>query len=309
MFRSILLLTLAVLATAACPGEHSSRPAPSNAAPSTVVVSTYPLAYFARAMADDLVEVAFPVHPDANPARWRPHEGDLELLRSADLVLTNGATYELWTQYITLPGGTLHNTSAGFRDDYIVIPDAIRHSHGDGTWHTHDATASVTWLDPIQALQQAESVRSALVRLLPAEATEINRRHGELDAELRELHRLNLEATRPLREVHLLAAGHDLQYFARRYRLSMSFPGWDTARGLDGESWAELDAITEQRPAHHLIWSGEPTAEALSGLEERGITVIPVDIAAHEPRDGDFLDAMASIREALKRIDASEPAP
>lgn len=307
--RALPVLACGGLLAASCGSSDPARPQP--AAPSTpmVVVSTYPLEYFTTRMAGGMADIVFPVHPDASPARWRPQEGDLELLQDADLVLTNGATYEQWTQYVTLPGGRLRNTSAGFRDEYVIIPDAVRHHHGDGNWHTHDATASVTWLDPIQAIQQAASIRAALVELLPHGEEEINRRHGELEEDLRQWHRQNLEALQPLRGVHLLSASHDFQYLARRYRLDVSFLSWATHLPLDEAAWEELDAVVADNPAQWLLWRGEPTEEARDGLGERGISIIALDIASHEPPEGDFLDAMAAIREALAGLNERAPRP
>jgi len=39
------------------------------------------------------------------------------------------------------------DTSAGFADEIIVIEDGQTHSHGPEGEHSHNVTASVTWLD------------------------------------------------------------------------------------------------------------------------------------------------------------------
>ena len=64
----------------------------------------------------------------------------------------------------SLPDSKLVNTSAGFKDMYIVAAEAVLHTHGPEGEHEHENVAFTTWLDPVLAIEQARAIRDALGR-------------------------------------------------------------------------------------------------------------------------------------------------
>ena len=67
----------------------------ANAKPLIVQASSYPAYYFAQRVATDSFDVRYRVPNAVDPAFWRPGDEDLIAFQQADIILLNGATYEL----------------------------------------------------------------------------------------------------------------------------------------------------------------------------------------------------------------------
>ncbi|TNF89189.1 MAG: zinc ABC transporter substrate-binding protein, partial [Gammaproteobacteria bacterium] len=140
---------------------------PAAAERLTVYTVNYPLKYFAERIAGEHAEVVFPTPADVDPAFWKPDTVTIGAYQGADLILLNGANYAKWVGQVSLPRRRLVNTSAAFADRLIKTEAGIAHHHGAGDEHAHAGTAFTTWLDPRQALLQAEAIAQALIKKRP----------------------------------------------------------------------------------------------------------------------------------------------
>jgi zinc transport system substrate-binding protein len=105
---------------------------------------------------------------DQDPDFWMPDAKMIGKYQRADLILLNGANYAKWTDKVSLPLLKTVDTSSAFSTEYILTAKAITHSHGVGGNHNHAGTAFTTWLDFIQAVQQAEAIKNALIDKRPS---------------------------------------------------------------------------------------------------------------------------------------------
>jgi len=93
MTRLVLLSVLVLLG--ACEERHSvGSNIDVQASKSLVLTSNYPLYYFANEIAGDAVDVQMP-DIDGDPAMWVPGAADIPQLQAADLIVINGAGYEM----------------------------------------------------------------------------------------------------------------------------------------------------------------------------------------------------------------------
>ena len=152
--------------------------------PLSVYVVNYPLQYFAQRVGGTAVRVSLPVPADADPAFWKPGPEQIAAYQAADLILLNGASYAKWVGRASLPASRTVDTSASFADRLIRSAGVVTHRHGEQGVHDHGDVAFATWLDPLQAIAQARTVRDALVRLRPQNAREFNDRFESLEADL-----------------------------------------------------------------------------------------------------------------------------
>ena len=129
-FYAVILIALIL---SACGGERGPEPVDesTNRSRPLIIASNYPLYYFAREIAGDSAEVVFP-SMDGDPANWKPGAGDIARMQSADLLILNGAGYESWLGWVSLPDDILLDTTAGISDHLIemenetllsIIPD------------------------------------------------------------------------------------------------------------------------------------------------------------------------------------------
>ena len=125
-----------------------------------VLATNYPLYFFASEIAGDAVDVRMP-DIDGDPAMWVPGPADFSQLQAADLIILNGAGYESWLAFTSLPSGLLLDTTADIQDRLLPIENVTLHQHGPQGEHSHQGAAFTTWLDPQIAIEQAKEICAA----------------------------------------------------------------------------------------------------------------------------------------------------
>jgi len=306
--RGALNLTgglLVVLALGGCGAPPASEEGPDSddmVEPLSVQTGTYPLQYFALRIGGARVDARFPAPAGVDPAVWQPAPEVILSYQDADLILLNGAEYEGWTVTTTLPAARTVDTSAAFADQIIILEDGLTHSHGPEGEHSHDETASVTWLDLDLAERQASAVRDALARLRPEYAPEFGAAFEELAAELRSLD-ARLQAVADLASGRtLLAAGPGYEYLARRYGLAIESARFDAADPGSHDFWHEVEHALGHGAHRMMLIPTEaegPLGDRLAAMEIEGIRF---DILGSAPAVGDFLSAF---QQNIDRLEAS----
>lgn len=293
----------------------TSAPTPAASEPPTeseptpeeklvVYVSNYPLKYFAERIGAESVAVNFPVPNNIDPAYWSPAAEDIAKLQTADLIFLNGATYEKWEQNVSLPIAKIVDTSGAFRDRYLIIENAVTHSHGPEGEHSHAGTAFTTWLNFEYAIEQAQAVRNALSKQLPTQSDRFEANFQELERELTELDKQIADAIAASenRDLALLASHPVYHYLAERYNLNLESVLWEPAIVPDESQWQELRATLAEHPAQWMLWESEPNPESVRLLKELGVESAVVNPAGNIPESGDFLEVMQANANALSSI-------
>lgn len=121
-----------------------------------VVASFYPLYDFTSHVARDRAVVTSLVPPGIEPHDWEPTLGDVTRVRAADMLVINGAGFEVWAD--SIGARKIVNTSEGLE------LEGRKESDGLGAVDPH------IWLDPVLVKQQVGVIRDALVQADPANA-------------------------------------------------------------------------------------------------------------------------------------------
>jgi zinc transport system substrate-binding protein len=279
--RSPIFLLIACLVISGCRKEMEI--AETSHVKPTVYTVNYPLAYFAERIGGDAVEVVFP-EIIGDPAYWEPTTKDLLDSQKADHILLNGASYAKWVAKVSLPQNRLVDTSTEFRDQLITIQGDSSHSHGLGGEHSHGQTAFTTWLDPIQAIQQAAAIQTCLS--VPQDGYE------NLRKDLLDLHDQWEAAFKKLSGQALLGSHPVYQYLERRYNLNMISVHWEPDVIPAESEWDALQAILKNHPARIMLWENQPLPEITERLHVMGIEGIVFNPCGNRPEEGDFLSVM-----------------
>jgi len=298
-----LIILFAILLNACKPADQSSsETSERTAAKPQVYVANYPLKYFAERLGGDAVEVKFPAPGDEDPAFWQPDDNAIAAYQSADLILMNGATYSKWAEKVTLPESKLVDTSAGFKATYIEIQADSTHSHGPGGEHSHSGTAFTTWLDFIQAIQQAEKVSVALQELVSKDAAaQIKSRMVLLKAELESFHQRLLTCGSRLNHAPLVASHPVYHYWARRYGFNLQSVLWEPEVVPEEKAIESLQAILAKHPAKWMIWEGTPAPASVAKLTRIGVNSLVFDPCGNVPDEGDFMSVMKTNIDSLEK--------
>ena len=286
----VFLLSLLL---AACGGESAPEPAAADAAKTRplIIASNFPLYFFAREIAGDSAEVIFP-SMEGDPVNWKPGSEAIARMQSADLVILNGADYETWLGWISLPDGILLDTSAGIGDRLIPLQEETVHQHGPEGEHSHQGFAFTIWLDPTLAMEQASVIEQAISELVPenqqahrARLANLQARLAALDEELR----IAFEAVggQPLVFSHPV-----YQYLAARYGLNGVSVHWEPGEDPGIKAWIDFQEVLRSHPAELMIWEDEPGDVTAGQLEQIGIQPIPFHTASNRPEGSDYFDVM-----------------
>ena len=294
MKKLLLLVSLAILA-ASC--DRGPSPAPSDAtaalAKPIVVASNYPLYFFAREISGGTLDVVLP-DIEGDPAMWRPGSDDIALLQRADRVLLNGAGYESWLNWVTLPAERLVDTSVSFHDRLIPLEHETVHQHGPAGEHSHAGNAFTVWLDPELAIAQAGSIEEALSDLAPQHRDSHRQNLAQLQKRLEELDEQQQRAFESLAQQPLLFSHPVYQYLERRYGLDGYSLHWEPNQQPGDKAWIDIGNMLRDHSARLMIWEDEPLASTQARLEGLGLATIPYRTAANRPETGDYFDVMAA---------------
>lgn len=281
-------------------GSPNGNSADKNGKP-VVYTTNYPLFYFAGRIAGKTAVVRFP-EIDGDPAFWQPDDQQITDMQGADLILTNGATYEKWAKTISLPPSRTVDTSSGLASSFIEIKDTVTHSHGSDGKHSHTGTAFTTWMDFEQARHQATAVRNALLKLMPDNKETLNTNAGALIADITKLHEEMRSVTTAFGNRPLVASHPVYQYFARQYKLKLKSVLWEPETPPSAEDIANLRKMLEDHPATWMIWEGEPAPKSVALLNDINVKSVVVAPAGNRPDQGDWLSVMKKNIENLRAV-------
>jgi len=287
--KTIWLLILVCLG--ACTEQEPARNSPdAGRATPVVIASNYPLFFFAQQVAGDAVDVRFP-DIAGDPATWLPSGDQIVELQAADMIILNGAGYEAWLGFVTVPEDRILDTTADLADQLLLM-DATVHQHGPEGEHSHPGTAFTTWLDPLLAIEQARAIEQALSTLSPAYADQINARFTQLEARLQKLERSLQRVFSDLQGQPVVFSHPVYQYLQSRYGINGRSVHWESDEDPGTRAWIDFQNLLRVHASRLMIWEGQPLPEVRARLEEMGIRTVVFQVAGNRTETGDYLSLM-----------------
>jgi zinc transport system substrate-binding protein len=186
LIRVVLLFALsALLVSCASPVEPlvpdpvAVSGAPASKDKPVVRSLSWPVSWLVERLAGDLVDHECVVPVGEDPRAWKPSGELVNELLSADLIVANGAGYEVWTETASLASSRMVSASRGIG---LIEHPGVVHSHGTGA-HSHGETDPFLFLDPALFSRQAARVAAGL-RTVTVDSAVIDERLATLQAEL-----------------------------------------------------------------------------------------------------------------------------
>jgi zinc transport system substrate-binding protein len=213
------LIPLAMIATV-----YTGRPALQDRQEQekiTVVASFYPLYEFASKVVGDRAEVSSLVPAGVEPHDWEPTAEDVSRVRTADILIINGAGFERWIN--DLEAKFVVNTSKGIEFNYEEENEAGtagEHLHeGDNTGEEGNRVNPHIWLDPMLAKHQIDEIRDAMARSDPGNADYYNQNADRFIAELDSLDAYIRSELASCDKLDFIAFHDAFTHFSERYGL------------------------------------------------------------------------------------------
>lgn len=193
-----VVIPLAMVATVYTGGQPTGTIATERKV--QAVASFYPLYDFALHVAGDRATVTSLVPPGIEPHDWEPTLGDVTRVRSADLLIINGAGFETWADGIG--ARKIVNTSEGME---LEVREGAVDPH--------------IWLDPLLAKRQVEAIGATLAQADPASAEYYSENAASYNAELDSLDSFIRSELSNCEKSEFIAFHDAFGRFAERYGL------------------------------------------------------------------------------------------
>jgi len=145
-----------------------------------VVATFYPLAYFAEMIGGERVQVAALIPYNQEVHSWSPSIRDILRCEGADVLLYNGADLDPWFRSDVVPAIDVRGKLVVDTTSRVTLlpidPGNVETGEAGAQWDPH------TWIDPVAAKGQAQTVYEALVQRDPAGADYYAARWANLSA-------------------------------------------------------------------------------------------------------------------------------
>ena len=100
--RAIIILSFLLICLGCSPSKKDTdNPEPLES--DIIVTSFYPTTYFAERISGGLVPVVCLLPEDEDPIYWKPSSDAIVQFQAASLVILNGAEFEKWPNFVSLP--------------------------------------------------------------------------------------------------------------------------------------------------------------------------------------------------------------
>jgi zinc transport system substrate-binding protein len=215
---------------------------------------------------------------------WRPRRAEIETLRAAKVIVMNGAGFEPWQDRVSLPGSRVVDSSDGYKDQLIRIPDAVTHQHGPDGPHSHAGYVWATWLDPALAAAQLTEFEKAVAKVAPELRLQMGRETAALKAQLESINQELeiLKSSVANSDLLFVADSPAVMYLTRRLGVDLKYLHWqDQERPTDAdhEELRSLSASLAQEKSRRFLLLNQRCPETVERwCREAGFSVVRVDV-------------------------------
>lgn len=267
-----------------------------------VVVTFFPLYDFVNRVAGDKadLDILFAQTPEA--ASFSPRE--LQKINRADLIIKNGAGLEPVLDELIAAGDNKNieviDSSRGI--ELLGAFQEIGTGEGEGS-EKHTGSDPHIWLDPQNAIIQAQNIRDALAVRDPENADLYKNNAEQLIRELKELDQELQGEIAKLPRKDFIAFHPSFQYFAKRYGLKQAavieeFPGKEPSPRYI----SEIIKIIKERKVRVIFSEPQFSPRIVEVLaRDLGLTVHTLDpIETGDPQKDSYISRMRNNLETLK---------
>ncbi|KKM09023.1 hypothetical protein SY88_20830 [Clostridiales bacterium PH28_bin88] len=251
--RWVALVLLVVTGLTGCgvPGG-GDQAAPAKTGRVRLVATFYPIAYFAREVGSDRVEVVTLVPTGVEPHEWEPSPRQLLSLRETDVFVYNGAGLEPWASRMVEGANNQRLVVIETSDGLELLP-ADPH----------------VWLDPVLAQGQVARIVEGLIAADP-QGEPVYRANGEaLTRRLQELDEKYRQALAGSEGAKIFTSHSAFSYLARRYSLrQVPVMGLSPEAEPSPAQMAQLVRLAREEGAKYIFFESLTSprlAETLAG--------------------------------------------
>ncbi len=267
-----------------------------------------------RQICGDRAEIKNLVPNGSEPHDWEPSTGAMLYLEKADVFVYNGLGMESFVDKIraSVKNDLVYVEASEGCDILYGYEDSHHHDedeeeHGEEKGHIEDADPHV-WLDPYNALTEAENICEALSSADPENEEYYRENLASFKAKIIQLDLDYKNALADLKSRNIIVSHEAYGYICRAYGLNQS-----AVEGMSAESEPsprkvrEIYGFIRENNISCIFYeelTGSRTASAIS--EDLGISLYPISsfeglTTEQEKQDYDYFDVMRANLESLEK--------
>ena len=301
-------------------GPSDKRSVADASAPDVIVTSE-----FLRVTGDRLLQgklKLLKIVPETMVSpNWRPRRAEIETLRAAKVIVMNGAGFEPWQDRVSLPGSRVVDSSNGYKDQLLRIPDAVTHQHGPDGPHSHAGYVWATWLDPALAAAQLTEFEKAVAKVAPELRLQMGRETAALKAQLESINQELeiLKASVANSNFMFVSDSPAVMYLTRRLGVDLKYLHWqdqERPTETDREELRTLSASLAQEKSRRIFLLNQRCPDsAEEWCRQEGFTVVRVDLIESAASPGqsssksDRTDVIQRLRDNVNRLKSAFATP
>ncbi|WP_226659935.1 metal ABC transporter substrate-binding protein [Pseudalkalibacillus hwajinpoensis] len=257
-----LLLSLSTFVLVACGQEESG----SNDK-LTIYTTLYPLEYFAERIGGDNVTAESIVPPGSDAHSFEPTTRTMTELAEADLFIYNGAGME---GFADAAKDTLANEDVMILESAEGIHvDETKEEHEEHGDHDHGDMNPHIWIEPTLAIQQAENIKKALIKIDPDKQETFESNFVALKEELLALDKEFQEMVESAPKKEFLISHDAYSYWESRYGLKqVSVSGLSPSQEPTQKQLEEIIETAKRYDLKYMLFEQNATPKPAKAVQQ-----------------------------------------
>lgn len=236
------------------------------------IVTFYPLEEFTKSIGPGETEVINLTPPGSEPHEYEPTPKDIVKIKSADLLILNGAGFENWTQKI-IPDLESQKTLVVDSSKNLPLIENIDARKRDPHF----------WLDPNLAKIQVENIKNALIQKRPEQKVFFENNARDYQKKLSLLDQEISQGLTNCRTRKVIASHDAFSYFAKRYNLTvLPIAGISPEEEPTTRRLAELTEILKKENIKYVFFETLATPKLAQTLADE----VGAEILVFNPLEG-----------------------
>ena len=266
-----LLLSLSTFVLVACGQEESGTNDKL-----TIYTTLYPLEYFAERIGGDNVTAESIIPPGSDAHSFEPTTRTMTELAEADLFIYNGAGMEGFADAakdtLTNEDVMILESAEGIHVDETKEEHEEHEEHGEDDAHSDHDHGNINphiWIDPTLAIQQAENIKKALIKIDPDKQETFESNFVALKEELLALDKEFQEMADRAPKKEFLISHDAYSYWESRYGLKqVSVSGLSPSQEPTQKQLEEIIETAKSYDLKYMLFEQNATPKPAKAVQQ-----------------------------------------
>lgn len=220
-----------------------------------IVVTFYPLQYFAQQVGGELVNVTTLTPSGGEPHDYSPTPQDIIKIKTSDIFILNGAGLEPWTTKL-LPQLTTEKIKTLTMSEQVELLSNTNHESESEEEHEKEMGQfdPHIWLDPVRAQQQVTALKNLLISIDPSHTSTYEQNAKNSIQKLENLQKEFSTGLSLCKKREIISSHNAFQYLAQRFQFHVeSIAGFSPEEDPSPKHLAELSKLVTSKNIGYIF--------------------------------------------------------